>query len=67
MKTKYIGITTGVLMGIITPVLLQLPFITGDSLMEFLSDGGSYGVVIVYFSIVGAIIGGLVSLMSKPE
>ncbi|PIY96629.1 MAG: hypothetical protein COY66_03795 [Candidatus Kerfeldbacteria bacterium CG_4_10_14_0_8_um_filter_42_10] len=65
-KTRNIflaGIITGFVFGILIPITLFSSFITGDSVWEFIEDGGSIFLVITYYSILGIIIGGIVSFI----
>ena len=61
----YTGIVTGLISGIVMSLLIIVPFITGDEIFEFISDGGSILPIAIYYIIIGVIIGYIVALIIK--
>lgn len=61
----YTGLATGLISGIIMSLLITVPFITGDEIFEFISDGGSLLPIVIYYVVIGMIIGCIVAIIMK--
>jgi hypothetical protein len=61
------GIILGIFIGFLFTCSLFSPFVTGDSVLEFISDGGSMWIVMAFYALLGAIGGGFIaSIKNSP-
>lgn len=62
-KNILTGITTGIVTSILLTTMLFSNFVTGDSILEYIEDGGSVLLIIIYYSLLGIVLGGVVSFI----